>query len=134
MATAEKTKLQNFIGGEFVNPADGAYEDVINPATTEVIAEAPLSGEEDVDRAVAAARGAFETWGGSPPPPPAPRPCSPSPTRSRSTPRSSRTSRQPTPGSRAEPSSPTRCPPWPTSFASSPAPLAAWRARPRAST
>jgi len=63
MATAEKTKLQNFIGGEFVDPADGVHEDVINPATTEVIAEAPLSGEEDVNRAVGAARRAFETWG-----------------------------------------------------------------------
>jgi betaine-aldehyde dehydrogenase len=63
MATAERTKLQNFIGGEFVDPADGAHEDVINPATTEVIAQAPLSGEEDVNRAVAAARGAFESWG-----------------------------------------------------------------------
>jgi betaine-aldehyde dehydrogenase len=62
MGTAEKTKLQNFIGGEFVDPADGATEDVINPATTEVIAEAPLSGEEDVNRAVAAAKEAFEGW------------------------------------------------------------------------
>ena len=63
MATAEKTKLQNFIGGEFVDPADGAHEEVINPSTAEVIAEAPLSGEEDVNRAVGAARKAFETWG-----------------------------------------------------------------------
>jgi betaine-aldehyde dehydrogenase len=62
MGTAEKTKLQNFIGGEFVDGVDGATEDVINPATTEVIAEAPLSGEEDVNRAVDAAKAAFEGW------------------------------------------------------------------------
>ena len=62
MATAQKTKLQNFIGGEFVDPADGATEEVLNPATGEAMAEAPLSGEEDVDRAVAAAKGAFEGW------------------------------------------------------------------------
>ncbi len=62
MATLEKTKLQNFIGGEFVDPAEGATEPVLNPATGEEIAQAPLSGEQDVDRAVKAARGAFEGW------------------------------------------------------------------------
>jgi betaine-aldehyde dehydrogenase len=56
------TKLQNFINGEFVDPVDGQTEDVINPATGEVIAQAPLSNEEDVNRAVAAAKKAFETW------------------------------------------------------------------------
>jgi betaine-aldehyde dehydrogenase len=55
-------KLRNFIGGELVEPAEGRTEEVVDPATTEVIAEAPLSTEEDVDRAVAAARGAFEDW------------------------------------------------------------------------
>jgi len=63
MATAEKTRLKNFIGGEFVDPAEGAREDVINPSTTEVMAEAPMSGEEDINRAVGAAKKAFETWG-----------------------------------------------------------------------
>jgi betaine-aldehyde dehydrogenase len=56
------TKLKNFIGGEFLDPADGQTEEVLNPATTEVIGEAPLSTEEDVDRAVAAARKAFDGW------------------------------------------------------------------------
>ena len=37
-------------------------EDVVNPATGEVIAQAPLSTKEDVDKAVKAARKAFETW------------------------------------------------------------------------
>ena len=46
-----------------MDPADGQTEDVINPATGEVIAEAPLSTKQDVDRAVAAAKKAFETWG-----------------------------------------------------------------------
>jgi betaine-aldehyde dehydrogenase len=62
MATATAAKLQNFIDGEFVDPAEGAAEDVINPSTGEVIAQAPLSSAEDVDRAVAAARGAFDGW------------------------------------------------------------------------
>jgi betaine-aldehyde dehydrogenase len=62
MATATVTKLQNFINGEFVDPAEGATEEVVNPATGEPMAEAPLSTAEDVGRAVAAARGAFEGW------------------------------------------------------------------------
>jgi betaine-aldehyde dehydrogenase len=67
MATATQTKLQNFINGELVDPADGATEQVVNPATGEPIAEAPLSTAEDVDRAVEAARGAFEEWSAKPP-------------------------------------------------------------------
>jgi betaine-aldehyde dehydrogenase len=62
MATATKTKVQNFIDGEFTDPSDGEFEDVINPSTGEAIAQAPVSTEEDVDRAVAAARKAFESW------------------------------------------------------------------------
>jgi betaine-aldehyde dehydrogenase len=67
MATATKTKLQNFIDGEFVDAADGATEEVINPANGEVIAEMPLSNEEDVNRAVAAAKRAFESWANTTP-------------------------------------------------------------------
>ena len=62
MATVSKTKLQNFIDGEMVDAAGGATEEVVNPANGELIAEMPLSGEEDVDRAVAAAKAAFEGW------------------------------------------------------------------------
>jgi betaine-aldehyde dehydrogenase len=54
------TQLRNFIDGEYVDSADGATEDILNPATGETIAQAPLSSPEDVDRAVAAARRAFE--------------------------------------------------------------------------
>src|SRR5918994_178966 len=60
MATASRTKLQNFIDGESVDAAEGATEEVTNPANGEVIAEMPLSGDEDVNRAVAAAKGAFD--------------------------------------------------------------------------
>jgi betaine-aldehyde dehydrogenase len=62
MATISRSKLQNFINGEFVDPAEGATEDVTNPANGEVIAEMPLSTEEDVNRAVAAAKAAFPGW------------------------------------------------------------------------
>jgi betaine-aldehyde dehydrogenase len=67
MATMARTKLQNFIDGEFVDAADGATEEVTNPATGEAIAEMQLSTEEDVNRAVAAAKRAFGEWSVTPP-------------------------------------------------------------------
>jgi len=67
MATATKTRLRNFIGGKAVDPAEGRTEEVVNPATGEPIAEAPLSTKPDVDRAVEAAKGAFEGWAATPP-------------------------------------------------------------------
>src|SRR5215212_4832642 len=48
------------IGGESVDAADGQTFEVTNPATGKVIATAPLGGREDVDRAVEAARRAFD--------------------------------------------------------------------------
>src|SRR5215813_12265891 len=51
---------QLYINGEFVAPATTATIDVIDPATTEVIAKAPDASAADVDRAVAAARAAFD--------------------------------------------------------------------------
>jgi aldehyde dehydrogenase (NAD+) len=48
-----------FIGGEFVEPADGLYFDTINPASEERLASVALAGRADVDRAVGAARRAF---------------------------------------------------------------------------
>jgi betaine-aldehyde dehydrogenase len=61
MATATETELKNFIDGEFVE-SSGGTEDVINPSTGDVIAQAPTSTADDVDRAVRAARKAFESW------------------------------------------------------------------------
>src|SRR5919205_627887 len=49
-----------FIGGEFVDPADGGSLDTLNPATEEVLSKVALATAPDVDRAVAAARSAFE--------------------------------------------------------------------------
>jgi betaine-aldehyde dehydrogenase len=66
MAPAVST-LRNFIDGEHADPAQGRHEPVLNPATGEQIAKAPLSTKEDVDRAVAAARRAFDGWAGMTP-------------------------------------------------------------------
>ena len=67
MSIATKTTLRNFINGEFVDAAEGATEEVTNPANSEVIAEQPLSSEEDVNRAVAAAKSAFPGRSATPP-------------------------------------------------------------------
>ncbi|MDQ4095130.1 MAG: gamma-aminobutyraldehyde dehydrogenase [Actinomycetota bacterium] len=55
-------KLQNFIDGEFQDAADGRTTELVNPATGEVFAEAPLSSSDDIDKACAAARRGFEKW------------------------------------------------------------------------
>ncbi len=58
--------LSNFIDGERA-AWEGESEPVLNPATGEEIARAPRSGPEEVDRAVAAARRAFDGWSASTP-------------------------------------------------------------------
>jgi betaine-aldehyde dehydrogenase len=55
-------KLQNFIDGEYRDAADSRTFDLINPATGEVFASAPVSGNADVDAACQAARRAFDKW------------------------------------------------------------------------
>jgi betaine-aldehyde dehydrogenase len=54
---------QNFIDGTFADAASGATYEVIDPATREPIARVPKSDEQDVDRAVSAARRAFDVDG-----------------------------------------------------------------------
>jgi betaine-aldehyde dehydrogenase len=54
--------LENFIDGAFRPAVDGDTEPVLNPATGEEIAQAPVSGSADINMAVAAARRAFESW------------------------------------------------------------------------
>ncbi|GIF64738.1 aldehyde dehydrogenase [Asanoa ishikariensis] len=49
-----------FVDGAFVDPADGAYFKTINPASEEVLSEVAEAGPADVDRAVAAARKAYD--------------------------------------------------------------------------
>ncbi|WP_155645865.1 aldehyde dehydrogenase family protein, partial [Erythrobacter donghaensis] len=48
------------INGKLEKP--GKWIDVVNPANEQVIAQVPDCGQEELDRAVAAARAAFKTW------------------------------------------------------------------------
>jgi betaine-aldehyde dehydrogenase len=67
MATTAITTLKNFIDGSFVDPVDGQTEPILNPATGEVIAHAPVSATADVDRAVEAANAAYDEWAATTP-------------------------------------------------------------------
>ncbi len=55
-----KTYDRLFIGGDWVVPAGTSRFDVINPTTEEVAGSVPEATEADIDRAVAAARQAFD--------------------------------------------------------------------------
>ena len=55
-------RRQLFIGGEWVDPSGTDTIDVINASTEEIIGRIPAGSAQDVDRAVAAARAAFDTW------------------------------------------------------------------------
>jgi aldehyde dehydrogenase (NAD+) len=57
-----RNDLKFYIGGEWVDPAAAKTWDVVNPATEEVAGQVSLGSKADVDRAVAAARQAFETY------------------------------------------------------------------------
>jgi betaine-aldehyde dehydrogenase len=52
---------QLFIGGEWVDPAAGETIEVISPATEEVVGRVGAAGPADMDAAVAAARGTFDS-------------------------------------------------------------------------
>jgi aldehyde dehydrogenase (NAD+) len=55
--------MKFYIDGAWVSPSDAKPFDVINPATEEPFAQISLGTPGDVDKAVAAAKAAFETWG-----------------------------------------------------------------------
>mgnify|MGYP000904167144 CR=1 FL=1 len=71
-ATAIDDRVRDFtgrthrllIGGEWVEPSDGRTFATLNPATEEQLSDVALAGERDVDRAVIAARRAFDDDGG----------------------------------------------------------------------
>jgi betaine-aldehyde dehydrogenase len=61
-AMSEKHTFRNIVDGTAAPSASGAAMDIINPATGEVYATAPLSDAHDVDLAMKAAVRAFESW------------------------------------------------------------------------
>ncbi len=59
-------RLRNYIGGEMVDPAGGAYLDNVDPAVGRTHSHVPRSGDEDLQRAVEAATAAFPGWSATP--------------------------------------------------------------------
>ena len=59
--------LQNFVNGKKVSATSEKVQDLINPATGEVFAKAPVSNAADVDKAMKSAAAAFEVWKDSTP-------------------------------------------------------------------
>lgn len=55
-------KFKLFINGNWVDGCSGSYIDIENPATEEIFAQVPDGNAEDVNKAVAAARAAFQFW------------------------------------------------------------------------
>ena len=58
-----RDRYDNYIGGEWVAPADGEYMDNITPITGEVFCQVARGKEADINLAIDAAEKAFETWG-----------------------------------------------------------------------
>jgi acyl-CoA reductase-like NAD-dependent aldehyde dehydrogenase len=68
VAVATQSEYGLFIDGELVEPASGEVRELREPASGELLAKAAMAGEQDVDRAVDAARAALDgAWGRTPP-------------------------------------------------------------------
>src|ERR1700733_799273 len=61
-ATAEYPEIALYINGERVQGTGGRGDDVVNPATEEVLGRVPFAEPADVDAAIAAAKAAFPAW------------------------------------------------------------------------
>ncbi len=64
--SSQHKHLRFYVGGKWVEPAGTGTIEVINASTEEVMGRVPAGTTEDVDRAVAAARAAFEGWAATP--------------------------------------------------------------------
>jgi aldehyde dehydrogenase (NAD+) len=62
MAIAGTKTFQNYIGGEWVDSASAETFESVNPANGDTIGVFPRSSAADVDRAVEAAKAAYEDW------------------------------------------------------------------------
>ena len=60
-------KIENYIGGELVQPASGEYLDNFDPSTGHVYSQIADSDDRDVHLAVEAAKAAFPSWSRTPP-------------------------------------------------------------------
>ena len=62
MALLGSKTFQNYVGGEWVDAVSGESFESTSPANGDAIGTFPKSGRDDVERAVAAAKAAYEEW------------------------------------------------------------------------
>ena len=62
MTTTEYPEISLYIGGEWVQGSGGRGDNIVNPATEDVLGRVPFAEPDDVDRAIAAAKAAFPKW------------------------------------------------------------------------
>ncbi len=62
MATTSAKTYRNYIGGEWVDAAGGETFETKNPANGDVLGVFPLSGTDDMERAIEAAKAAYVDW------------------------------------------------------------------------
>lgn len=60
--TKQLTQAKLLINGEFIDSNTAQWQDIINPATQEVIGRVPFATRDEVNAAIAAAQNAFATW------------------------------------------------------------------------
>ena len=58
--------VKNYVNGQWIEPENRGYLDIENPCTGEIIGKTPLSTVDEVNRAIAAAAGAFKDWSQTP--------------------------------------------------------------------
>lgn len=67
LAAPSLTRVPNYFNGEWHESSSSEWQDVINPATGEALAQVPLSLPAEVERAIEAAAAAFPAWRRTPP-------------------------------------------------------------------
>ena len=67
VAAPTLTRLSNYVNGQWVDSSASEWQEVVNPATGEALAQVPLSSPGEVAAAVEAAAAAFPEWRRTPP-------------------------------------------------------------------
>ncbi len=67
VAAPPLTKIPNYVNGQWQDSTATEWQDVVNPATGEVLARVPLSDVAEVGRVIEAASAAYPAWRRTPP-------------------------------------------------------------------
>ncbi|EPN23421.1 methylmalonate-semialdehyde dehydrogenase, partial [Pseudomonas syringae pv. actinidiae ICMP 18804] len=59
-------RVKLLINGEWIDSQSGEWQDIVNPATQEILAQVPFATTDEVNAAVAAAHAAYRTWRDTP--------------------------------------------------------------------